>query len=66
MVNQGRLLQLLQGATYALARLPGASKIQIWASILRDQEITVAQIGQVYCGYVTFNTKNNSLSFGGK
>ena len=30
----------------ALARLPGASKSQIQASILKDQEITVAQIGQ--------------------
>ena len=35
-----------QGATKAHARLPGASRSQIQASILKHQEITVAQLGQ--------------------
>ena len=57
-----------QGATWALARLPGASKIHIRASILKDQEITVAQIRlKVYCEHTTCNTKKKKKkSFWGK
>ena len=43
------------------SQLPGASKSQIWASILKDQEITVAQIMQTKGGY-DFHYKNNSFS----
>ena len=43
-----------------------ASKRQILASILDDQEITLARIGklEVYCGHTTFNTKKKN--FGGQ
>ena len=34
---------------------PGASKNQIWASILKDQEITVARIGQVKSVWWTYD-----------
>ena len=45
-----------QGATYkALVRLPGASKSQIWASILKDQEIIVSRIGQAKSVLWTYN-----------
>ena len=47
----------------------GASKSQIRSSILKDQEITVARIRQaksVLWTCMTFNTKHNSFSFGGK
>ena len=43
--------------------LSGASKSQIRASILKDQESGKLK---VYCGHVTLNTKNNSSAFGRK
>ena len=46
-------------ATVSTWSIAGANKSQIQASILKDQEITVARIGQatLYCGHPTFNTK---------
>ena len=40
-----------------LARLPGASKSQIRASILKDQNIQLPDSDylKVYCGHMTFN-----------
>ena len=50
----------------ALAQLPGASQ-KIWASILNDQinkSCPNRESGKlkVYCGHMTFNTKNNPFS----
>ena len=59
---------MVQGATEALARLPRASKSQIRASILKDQEITLAQIRQAKSVIVDiqspFSTKNNFFFWG--
>ena len=59
-----------QGATEALARLPGASNLsQIRASILKGQEIIVAQIRQakrVLWTSTLSKQKNISFLFGGQ
>ena len=57
-----------QGVTFLkhLPDLPRASESQTWASILKDQEITVARIGQaksVLWTMYNFHTENDSFSF---
>ena len=73
MLSISVMIMVMQGATQALTRLPGASKSQIRASIWKGLEITVAHIGHAksvhVLDYMTFNTKNNfwgqvKMSFG--
>ena len=53
---------------HLIARLPGTSTSQIWASILKDQEITVARIGQARSVLWTLLAiqKITHFHFGGK
>ena len=48
------------GATQALARLPGTSKSQIQASILKTKLPKLGKL-KMYCERTTFNTKQLSL-----
>ena len=56
------------GATKALAWLPGQVKVRFSQAVLKDQEITAAQIGQAKNVLWTydFQYKDNYFSFWGK